>query len=1304
MNQSGAENTTRSFLRSVSVISEYEDEDEFSVLSAIDEIDTADGDIQDARSSARIQSLNEDELTLPFTSTQKVPTEFDTIRNNCWIPRVPIEVEITGYERQGTQVLNPNLYKIVVKHGNFTWAVKKRYKHFRQLHEHLLLYRAKLSIPMPTKTHKDKRKTFNREKLSMKFPSRPEALVHQDTIPRRMELLQKYLQNLLKVRSYREHNETIKFFEVSPLSFVSMLGSKGKEGMIKKCSGGRSISIGCCGCLRNLHVFGTWNKRWLIVKDSWLAYIRPEDGHISDVLLMDSDFRVQCGMASSGAPHGVLITTLQRNLLIKCWTSRKAREWAHLIEEKAKTKADEYTTINRFEGFAPLRDPSYAHWFADAASYFEAVAESLDKAKEEIFITDWWLSPEIYMKRPITEGDKWRLDMILKRKAEAGVKIYILLYKEVTMALGIDSAYSKSTLLNLHPTNIKIMRHPDHLPGGVLLWAHHEKMVVIDQNVAFIGGIDLCYGRWDTAEHKLKDLGSIQLRNTKSRESLNSAPVDSVTTETTVDMNLSRDSVDAVEPSDVSINIIPPTPDGIDINKNKEICDNSRKHSDTSSSTGTEENAADKFSDAAMAVMNNLQNDTTDKVDSHDRNSDMEVSSSARENNNTTEKESKKNKQHLWKLKAEKEGLHFNIKPSGYNALDDIIPSSNDKNIQAQKIVSLNNEPQGSGTGQKEHAKADKTNSGGSQTSSQNSQSDLMKAAPSPPSSPSASSTGMAAVAKTVTMLNRLKKQEHDIDSSDDDESNARKRWKMVLNMKKFQSSTNQDGGGQETINEKLLLDDQKSSKSAKFAHLVDRLREKRGSIDQPMNLLQNKHKQKMAETNKSMQRTDSETKIDELGLVGSTKLWIGKDYVNFIFKDFVQLDAPFTDFIDRNVCPRMPWHDIGAVVYGKSARDVARHFITRWNYTKTKKFKKKNSYPFLLPKTNARCTVPMSIKGVTYEVKSQILRSSSSWSAGIGTIEASIHTAYIHCIENAKHYIYIENQFFVTLIEDETYTVLNGIGEALYRRIIRAHRCGEEFRVYVVMPLLPAFEGEFGTSGGTALQAVTNWNYASICRGRNSLIERLSKEVADPLNYVVFCGLRTWAELNGRLVSELIYVHSKLMIVDDDTVIIGSANINDRSMLGKRDSELAVMVEDIKKTPVRINGREHFVGRFASSLRTTLFREHLGLSDSDTLDITDIVRQDFYKNIWLKQAAINTTIYDTVFKCIPCDYVRTFKEMKEYWAEPALVESNPTEAFEKVKGVKGYLVLLPREFLKDENLEPAPSTKEYLLPSYLWT
>ena len=56
-----------------------------------------------------------------------------------------------------------------------------------------------------------------------------------------------------------------------------------------------------------------------------------------------------------------------------------------------------------------------------------------------------------------------------------------------------------------------MIRHPDHnLGGGTFLWAHHEKLICIDQNIAFVGGLDLCYGRWDHCCHPLTDHGSVQ--------------------------------------------------------------------------------------------------------------------------------------------------------------------------------------------------------------------------------------------------------------------------------------------------------------------------------------------------------------------------------------------------------------------------------------------------------------------------------------------------------------------------------------------------------------------------------------------------------------------------------------------------------------------------------------------------------------------------------------------------------------------------------------------------------------------------
>ena len=72
----------------------------------------------------------------------------------------------------------------------------------------------------------------------------------------------------------------------------------------------------------------------------------------------------------------------------------------------------------------------------------------LDSARECIFITvcvslklvsvvrvtlvkDWWLSPELHLRRPPTYYPEWRFDRIIQRKAQQGVKVYVIVYQEV---------------------------------------------------------------------------------------------------------------------------------------------------------------------------------------------------------------------------------------------------------------------------------------------------------------------------------------------------------------------------------------------------------------------------------------------------------------------------------------------------------------------------------------------------------------------------------------------------------------------------------------------------------------------------------------------------------------------------------------------------------------------------------------------------------------------------------------------------------------------------------------------------------
>ncbi|KAJ1303942.1 hypothetical protein OPQ81_008353 [Rhizoctonia solani] len=167
---------------------------------------------------------------------------------------------------------------------------------------------------------------------------------------------------------------------------------------------------------------------------------------------------------------------------------------------------EEIRQSHRFTSFADIRENNTVKWHIDGHDYFWAMSEILDSARECIFILDWWLSPELYLRRPPADHYEWRLDRLLQRKAQQGVKVYVIVYKEVTQTMSMSSKHTKNALTELHP-NIMCIRHPDHIgsDSNVEFWSHHEKVVVVDNKRACIGGLDACFGRWDTHSHPLAD-------------------------------------------------------------------------------------------------------------------------------------------------------------------------------------------------------------------------------------------------------------------------------------------------------------------------------------------------------------------------------------------------------------------------------------------------------------------------------------------------------------------------------------------------------------------------------------------------------------------------------------------------------------------------------------------------------------------------------------------------------------------------------------------------------------------------------
>ncbi len=176
-------------------------------------------------------------------------------------------------------------------------------------------------------------------------------------------------------------------------------------------------------------------------------------------------------------------------------------------------------------------------------------------------------------------------------------------------------------------------------------------------------------------------------------------------------------------------------------------------------------------------------------------------------------------------------------------------------------------------------------------------------------------------------------------------------------------------------------------------------------------------------------------------------------------------------------------------------------------------------------------------------------------------------------------------------------------------------------------------------------------------------------------------------------------------MIVDDRSIICGSANINDRSMLGKRDSELAVLIEDTEMIPSRMDGQEYMAGKLGYGLRERLFKEHLGvLHGKGEIDMMDPVCDAFYQGVVMKTATKNTDIYEKVFRCLPSDKVTSSAALHEYKKVTPLAKKNPTAAKRQLKSVRGFITWIPLDFLASENLEPNITIKEGIAPTKLWT
>ncbi|KAF9245577.1 hypothetical protein DTO013E5_3428 [Penicillium roqueforti] len=700
--------------------------------------------------------------------------------------------------------------------------------------------------------------------------------VRKETYPEKQrKKLELYLQKMIRFLIFRaDSNRLCKFLELSALGVrLAAEGSyHGKEGfLIIQSSKGLDFRKALTPAL----VKKRHSPKWFLVRHSYVVCVdSPEEMNIYDVFLVDAWFKVQTpklslrkqnprdiaksAKQSARHPqhHTLRLENSERKLKLLARNERQLQQFEDSIRFMSANTP--WMQPNRFDSFAPVRQNCFAQWLVDARDHMWVVSRAINQAKDVIYIHDWWLSPELYMRRPAAISQKWRLDRLLQQKAREGVKVFVIMYRNINSAIPIDSEYSKFSLLDLHP-NIFVQRSPNQFRQNTFFWAHHEKLCLIDHTIAFVGGIDLCFGRWDTPQHLLTD-----------------------------------------------------------------------------------------------------------------------------------------------------------DKPTGFET-------------------------------------------------------------------------------------------------------------------------------------------------------------------------------------------TDGPKDADQC------QLWPGKDYSNPRIQDFYDLDKPYEEMYDRNVVPRMPWHDISMHVVGQPARDLTRHFVQRWNYILRQR-KPTRPTPFLLPPPDFN-PADLEALGLDGTCEVQILRSSSMWSTGTpDVVEHSIMNAYVKLIEESEHFVYIENQFFISTCEIEGRKIENLIGDALVERIVRAAKNEEAWRAVIVIPLMPGFQNTVDSEGGTSVRLIMQCQYRSICRGETSIFGRLRALGIEPEDYIQFYSLRTWGKIGPQkaLVTEQLYIHAKCMVVDDRAAIIGSANINERSMLGSRDSEVASVVRDTDMMMSSMNGKPYLVGRFPHTLRMRLMREHLGI------DVDELMEHDF--------------------------------------------------------------------------------------------
>ncbi|WP_224246880.1 phospholipase D-like domain-containing protein [Hyalangium gracile] len=139
--------------------------------------------------------------------------------------------------------------------------------------------------------------------------------------------------------------------------------------------------------------------------------------------------------------------------------------------------------------------------FVDARDYYRAFHRAARRARQYIAITGWQFDSDVALLRgedAREAGGEVRMLPLLRELCEQNpeLQIYILAW-DYSLLLALEREWMQQVLFSWHSNRI-FFRFDGSAP---LSGAHHQKLVIIDGQVAFTGGMDICDCRWDDRSH-----------------------------------------------------------------------------------------------------------------------------------------------------------------------------------------------------------------------------------------------------------------------------------------------------------------------------------------------------------------------------------------------------------------------------------------------------------------------------------------------------------------------------------------------------------------------------------------------------------------------------------------------------------------------------------------------------------------------------------------------------------------------------------------------------------------------------------